>query len=55
MVHIKRGIGQKKNQIHKDDIAKNNKPANYRHTCTGRAAHLKFLQRHEKQKAVSAR
>ena len=50
MVHIKRRIGQKKNQIHKDDIAQNNKPGNHCHTCTGRAAHLKFLERHEKEK-----
>jgi hypothetical protein len=50
MVHIKRRIGQKKNQIHEDDIAQNNKPGNRCHTCTGCAAHLKSLQWHEKQK-----
>ena len=50
MIHIKGRIGEIKNQIHEDDIAKNNKPANHRYSCTGRAAHLKFLERHEKQK-----
>ena len=49
MIHVKGGIGQIKNQIHKDDIAKNNNPASYRYSCTGRAAHLKVLQRYEKQ------